>query len=74
MTSYTTKDIPEGMWVHWKRLVPREKPLSSRSIRLYAADAACAQKHGQGLIEQALEEGIITEADINEALELDEPG
>lgn len=73
VTAYTTKEIPEGMWIHWKRLVPRERPLGSRSIRLYAADVACKQQHGHGLIEMAMREGLIDEEDIEDALELPPP-
>lgn len=72
-TSYTTKDIPEGLWVHWKRLVPRERTLGSRNIQLFAADVACQRKHDMGLLEYAIEHDIVDGDDINEALDLDEP-
>ena len=73
MKSYTTSELPEAMWVHWRRLTPHERSLRPRSRRLYAADVACAQKHGQGLLETAIEEGIIDEEDIEDAFEIEFP-
>ncbi|ADJ17179.1 hypothetical protein [Halalkalicoccus jeotgali] len=73
MKSYTTPDIPEAMWVHWRRLTPHEQSLPPRSRRLYAADVACAQKHGQGIIETAIEEGLIDEQDIQDAFDIEYP-
>ena len=71
VTSYTTKDIPNGLWDHWKDPIPRRISLGERHIRLLAADVACRENHGQGLIEQAIEEGLIDEDDIEAALDLD---
>lgn len=73
MTSYTTKNIPDGMWVHWKRMVPRDKTLGSRNVRLLAADVACRREHGHGLIEYALYNDILDEQDISNALDLEHP-
>lgn len=71
MTAYTTKDIPDGLWEHWKDPIPRRISLGERNIRLLAADVACRKNYGDGLIEMALAEGIISEEDIAAALELD---
>lgn len=71
--SYTTDELPDGMWIHWGRITPRDITLNRRSRRLYAADVACDQKHGKGLIEMALEHEIINEQDIQRAFELDPP-
>lgn len=71
VTAYTTKDIPDGLWDHWKDPIPRSVSLGERNIRLLAADVACRENHGQGIIELAIDEGLIDEDDIEAALEKD---
>lgn len=71
MTSYTTKDIPDGLWEHWKDPIPRRISLGERNIRLLAADVACREKHGAGIIELVIEEDLIGEDDIEAAIDLD---
>jgi hypothetical protein len=67
-TAYTVRNIPEGMWKDWQLLVPRNKNLGERIIKLTAADLAADRKHHQGVIELLLSEDLLTQDEITKAL------
>ena len=79
MTSYTIREVPDGLWTYYKRytqgnLEQNYGSLNERFHDLIAADVAANKKHRRGIIEMAIEEGIITEDEFNDAYDLTLPG
>lgn len=75
-TAHTIDQIPRGLWTYYKSIAQadvRYTRIPDKVIRYFAIEVACNRRHGKDVEDVLLEHDLLTEEEINNALELDPP-